>query len=43
VEDQPVTFLYEAVRLVGLSRRVKGANINPISPFFNLPEWYVQP
>lgn len=43
VEDQPVTFLYESVQLVGLSRRIKGANINPASVFFNLPEWYVQP
>lgn len=43
VEDQPVTFLYESVQLVGISRRIKGANINPASVFFNLPEWYVHP
>lgn len=42
VEDQPVTFLYEGVQLVGISRRIKGANINPASVFFNLSEWYVQ-
>ncbi|BCW94195.1 MAG: ABC transporter substrate-binding protein [Thermoanaerobaculum sp.] len=43
VEDQPVTFLYEGVQLVGISRRIKGANINPASVFFNLPEWYCEP
>lgn len=43
VEDQPVTFLYEGVQLVGISRRIKGANINPASVFFNLAEWYVEP
>lgn len=43
VEDQPVTFLYEAVQLVGISRRIKGAKINAASVFFNLPEWYLQP
>ncbi len=43
VEDQPVTFLYEGVQLVGLSRRIKGAQVNPLSVFFNLPEWYVTP
>jgi len=43
VEDQPVTFLYEGIQLVGISRRIKGADINPSSVFFNLPEWYVVP
>ncbi|MCS7182322.1 MAG: ABC transporter substrate-binding protein [Thermoanaerobaculum sp.] len=43
VEDQPVTFLYEAVQLVGIAQRIKGADINPASVFFNLQEWYVLP
>jgi len=40
VEDQPVTFLYEAPRLVGVSRSILGADINAASVFFNIEEWY---
>ncbi len=43
VEDQPVTFLYEAPRLVGVSRSIHGADINAASVFFNIEEWYWGP
>ncbi len=40
VEDQPVTFLYEAEDLVGINRRIRGADINAAAVFFNIEEWY---
>jgi peptide/nickel transport system substrate-binding protein len=43
VEDQPVTFLYEANQLVGVTRHVRGADINPASIFFNVTDWYWDP
>ncbi len=43
VFDQPVTFLYERNELVGLSRRIRGANINAAGLFFNVQEWYWEP
>lgn len=43
VDDQPVTFLYEAHQLVGLSRHIRGADINATSIFFNLEDWYQAP
>jgi peptide/nickel transport system substrate-binding protein len=43
VADQPVTFLYEADRLVGLSRHIRNADINAASVFFNVGEWYWEP
>lgn len=43
VEDQPVTFLYESTLLVGVSRAIKGADINASSVFFNIEEWYWGP
>ncbi|MFZ5785207.1 MAG: ABC transporter substrate-binding protein, partial [Acidobacteriota bacterium] len=43
VEDQPVTFLYEAQQLTAISRRVGGADINPLSVFFNVQDWYLTP
>jgi peptide/nickel transport system substrate-binding protein len=43
VDDQPVTFLYEATQLVGISRKVRGADINASSVFFNIEEWYWVP
>ncbi len=43
VLDQPVTFLYERNELVGLSRRIRGANINAAGLFFNVEEWYWEP
>ncbi len=43
VLDQPVTFLYERNELVGLSRRIRGANINAAGLFFNVQDWYWEP
>jgi len=43
VEDQPVTFLYEADQLVGVSRHLRGADINAASVYFNVAEWYWDP
>jgi peptide/nickel transport system substrate-binding protein len=40
VEDQPVTFLYEAKDIVAINRRIRGADINAVGVFFNLEEWY---
>jgi peptide/nickel transport system substrate-binding protein len=40
VADQPVTFLYEANRLVATSRRLEGADINAAGVFFNIDDWY---
>jgi len=40
VEDQPVTFLYEANEIVGINRRIRGADINAVGVYFNLEEWY---
>jgi peptide/nickel transport system substrate-binding protein len=40
VEDQPVTFLYEANQLVAVSRHVLGADINAASVYFNVADWY---
>ena len=43
VDDQPVTFLYESTQLVGINRRIRGADINASSVFFNVEEWYWAP
>jgi peptide/nickel transport system substrate-binding protein len=40
VDDQPVTFLYEAKEIVAINRRIRGADINAGGVFFNLEEWY---
>jgi len=39
VRDQPYTFLYESDRVAALSRRVRGADVNAASPYFNLDRW----
>jgi len=39
VTDQPVTFLYEANQLVGVTRKLEDANINAAGIFFNVDEW----
>jgi peptide/nickel transport system substrate-binding protein len=39
VEDQPATFLYEADMLIGVSRKLRGAEMNGASIFFNVDEW----
>ncbi len=41
VADQPYTFLVENVRLSGKSTRVRGAEINAATPYFNIDEWYI--
>ena len=43
VADQPYTFLVENVRLVGLDSRVRGADINDATIFFNVEDWEVAP
>lgn len=43
VLDQPVTFLYERNELVGLSRRIRGADVNAAGLFFNVQKWYWEP
>ncbi len=43
VADQPVTFLYEANRLVAVSRHLGGADINAAGVFFNVDDWYWKP
>ncbi len=41
VSDQPYTFLYEAERLVAVNRRIRGAEINDATPYFNIESWWV--
>ncbi len=40
-EDQPYTFLYEPIRISGISKRIdlKTVRMNSISFLYNLPEW----
>ncbi len=42
-EDQPVTFLFEANMLVGVSRHLQGADMNAASVYFNVDHWYWGP
>lgn len=41
VADQPYLFLVENTRLVGHSSRLRGADINAASVFFNVTEWEI--
>jgi len=41
VEDQPYLFLVETRKLAALSTRIRDADVNDASPFFNLDEWWV--
>jgi peptide/nickel transport system substrate-binding protein len=41
VADQPYLFLIEARRLAALATRIRDADVNDASPFFNLDEWWV--
>jgi peptide/nickel transport system substrate-binding protein len=41
VADQPYAFLAENVRLVGLSSRVQGAEINDATIYFNIADWQI--
>jgi peptide/nickel transport system substrate-binding protein len=42
VADQPYTFLVENVRLVGLDSRIRNADINDATIYFNIADWYVE-
>ena len=41
--EQPFTFLWEPRKLVGVSRRLRGVQANPLSPLFHLEEWWLAP
>lgn len=41
VADQPYTFLVENTRVTVQSSRLRGAEINAATPFFNISQWYV--
>ncbi|MCP4902824.1 MAG: hypothetical protein GY906_38170 [bacterium] len=41
VADQPYTFLYERTQISGLNTRVHGADINELSPYYNIEHWFV--
>ena len=43
VDDQPYLFLIENTRLVGHNTRIRGADINAASVFFNLADWEIAP
>jgi peptide/nickel transport system substrate-binding protein len=42
VADQPYTFLLENTRITAHSSRIRGAEINAATPYFNIDEWYVK-
>jgi len=42
VADQPYAFLVENMRLSAIATRIRDAEINDASPYFNLEEWYVE-
>jgi peptide/nickel transport system substrate-binding protein len=37
--DQPVTYLYEPMRLVGARRTLRNVDPNSISAYFHLRDW----
>jgi len=41
--DQPYLFLVENTRLVGHNTRIRGADINAASIFFNIEDWEIAP
>ena len=43
VADQPYLFLVENTRLVGHNTRIRGADINAASVFFNVVDWEIAP
>ncbi len=43
VARQPYTFLVEHQRLVGVNRRLQGAEINDAALFFNVDDWWLAP
>ena len=40
-DEQPLTFLWEPQQLNGVSLRLRGVQPNPLSPLFNLEEWWL--
>jgi peptide/nickel transport system substrate-binding protein len=42
VADQPYAFLVENVRIVGVNARVRNADINDASIFFNIEQWSLE-
>ncbi len=42
-EEQPYTFLWEPMRLYGVSTRLRDASPNQLSAYFNLEEWWLAP
>jgi peptide/nickel transport system substrate-binding protein len=42
-EDQPLTFLYEGLRLVGVREPLRDVEPNAISSFFNMRRWRLAP
>lgn len=42
-EEQPVTFLYQAVRLAAARKNLEGADPDALSPFSHLEEWHLAP
>ena len=40
-QDQPYTFLWEPKRLTGVNRRLANVQVNPLSSFFHLEEWWL--
>ncbi len=41
VADQPYSFLVETMRITAHRSRLRGADINAATPYFNIDEWYV--
>lgn len=41
VADQPYTFLVENARITVHSSRIRGAEINAATPYFNIDEWFI--
>ena len=41
--EQPYTFLWEPMRLYGVSHRLREAKPNQLSAYFNLEEWWLAP
>jgi len=42
-QDQPYTFLWEPMRIVGIRDRLRDARSNPLYTYFALEEWWLAP
>lgn len=42
-DEQPYTFLWEPMRLYGVSKQLKNVQPNSLSAYFNLEEWWLAP